>query len=150
MQTERTAKGTLVIWPEEGKKGLLSVIESEESPWLFFSSLPPLPSADPVIVVVNVGQNPTAFFSCLSFHCLAHPQTHSEEVHRGSEKLNPQLSDQKATRKLNVSDLRKRELKREELLGLFLSSVNFEDWTVDYRITQTPKWPLGSTQSRSK
>ena len=62
MQTERTAKGTLVIWPEEGKKGLLSVIESEESPWLFFSSLPSWPSADPVIVAVNVGQNPTAFF----------------------------------------------------------------------------------------
>ena len=41
MQTERTAKGTLVIWPEAGKEGLLSVTESEESPWSFFSSLPP-------------------------------------------------------------------------------------------------------------
>ena len=54
MQTERTAKGTLVIWPEEGKEVLLSVIESEESPWLFFFSLPPWPSADPVAVAVNV------------------------------------------------------------------------------------------------
>ena len=38
------------------------------------------------------------------------------------------------------------ELNREEFVSLFLSSVSFEDWTVDYRITQTPKWPLGSTQ----
>ena len=54
MQTEKAAKGTLAVWSEEWEKGLLSVRESEESPWLFFffSILPPWPPANPMAAAV--------------------------------------------------------------------------------------------------